>query len=235
MSRKKILSILCATLTISLGALAVDKPILHWDFDDKKDLTFNYGEEVQEFSTREKVTGTEFEITGLPRYVPGVSGAAMKFDGFSSQVQGVAQPTDDEEVPMPPNISIEAWISLGAYPWNWAPILSLGKYEVTGFYFGVDSRGRLGFHMSDATSVWHECNSALDPDTQLGLDIMKWYHVAATFTPGEGSAIYINGELAGTYDDFTFDYGIVYSDIALVVWLKVKADDTTKIVLTPTE
>jgi hypothetical protein len=46
MNRKKILSILCATLTISLGALAADKSILHWDFDDKKDLSFQYGEEV---------------------------------------------------------------------------------------------------------------------------------------------------------------------------------------------
>ena len=213
MSQSQKLIVLCAVLGISIAAYAADTPVLHWDFDDTKDLTFEYGERVREGTTREQITKTDFDITGLAKYVPGVSGSAMKFDGFSSQVQGVANATDDEESPMPESLTIEAWISIGAYPWNWAPILSLGKYQVTGFYFGIDSRGRLGFHMSDATSVWHECNSTLDTDTHLGLEIQKWYHVAATFSPKGGSAIYINGELAATYNDFTFDYGVVYSDL----------------------
>jgi hypothetical protein len=67
--------------------------------------------------------------------------------------------------------------------------------------------------MSDATSIWHECNSQLDPQTNLGLDIQKWYHVVGTYSPENGLALYINGELASTYTDFTFDYGIAYSDM----------------------
>jgi hypothetical protein len=120
---------------------------------------------------------------------------------------------EDDGFRMPRDISMEAWISIGAYPWNWAPILTAGKYKITGFYFGVDSRGRLGFYMSDATSVWHECIGDIDSKTQLGMDIQKWYHVVGTYSPKEGMAIYINGELAGTYNNFTFDYGIAYSDM----------------------
>jgi hypothetical protein len=71
----------------------------------------------------------------------------------------------------------------------------------------------LGFHVSDATSVWHECNSNVDPKTRLGMDLKKWYHVVGTYRPQDGLAIYINGELAGTYNNFDFDYGIAYSDI----------------------
>jgi|GEM_PF-6121518 len=86
----------------------------------------------------------------------------MKYDGLSSYIEGGVTEAGEEEPEMPENISIEAWISLGAYPWNWAPIITIGKYKITGFYFGIDSRGRLGFHISDATSVWHECNSEFD-------------------------------------------------------------------------
>lgn len=207
-----------ALLGLPLMAAASDDLILHWDFDDEKDLSFEYGakEPGQEHShaTKERLTDTDFDITGLTKYVPGVNGSALKFDGFSSLVRGGTFGNgDDEEGPMPRSFTIESWIAIGAYPWNWAPILTLGKYQVTGFYFGIDSRGRLGFHMSDATSVWHECNSTSDPDTQLGMDLQKWYHVTATFDPSTGSAIYINGELEGTYNDFTFDYGVVYSNI----------------------
>ena len=198
---------------------------LYWDFNDKKEipnLNIDQSEEEEEVplvSTKELVSSSNFEIHGLAKYVEGVKGTAMKFDGFSSHINGWPELPEvyDEEGyetdPMPEEISIEAWVAIGAYPWNWAPILSIGKYKITGFYFGIDSRGRLGFHMSDATSVWHECNSEIDPQTNLGLDLQKWYHVVGTYSPENGLAVYINGELANTYKDFTFDYGIVYSNM----------------------
>jgi len=117
--------------------------------------------------------------------------------------------------PLVPNesITVEAWIALGSYPWNWAPIITIGRYKVTGFYLGVDSRGRLGFHMSDATSVWHEANSDLNKKTRLGMELMQWHHVVGTYDAQKGLAVYIDGKLEGTYNDFQFDYGIVYSDM----------------------
>ncbi len=211
--------IACAT------SFCQDDYFLYWDFNDKKEIpNLNVDmsedeEEVPLVSTREIVSNSGFEIHGLAKYVDGVQGTAMKFDGFSSYISGMPDLPEvlDEEgyeiSPIPEEISIEAWIALGAYPWNWAPIITLGKYKITGFYFGIDSRGRLGFHMSDATSVWHECNSIPDPQTKLGLDIQKWYHVVGTYSPENGLAVYINGELANTYTDFTFDYGIAYSNL----------------------
>ncbi len=197
---------------------AQDDVIFWWDFDDKKEIIdpslLGEGENVETF-TSEKVFGDQYEIVGLGKYVPGVKGAAFKFDGFSSYIEGAPdfEEMDDEGPEFPSEITVETWVALGAYPWNWAPILTIGKYKVTGFYFGVDSRGRVGFHMSDATSVWHECNSKTDQTTKLGLELNKWYHVAATYSPTEGIKLYLNGELANTYNDFTFDYGIAYSQI----------------------
>ena len=177
MVEKQLLLVFCCLFILSSTALCREKLVLHWSFDDSKDINFRYGRRVPRVSTKEAITGTNFRVNGLAKYVPGVSGSAMKFDGFSSYVQGVPGVRGDEEeegLEVPREISIEAWISLGAYPWNWAPILTVGKYKITGFYFGVDSRGRLGFHMSDATSVWHECNSKIDSKTKLGMDIKKW-------------------------------------------------------------
>ncbi|MEE9463466.1 MAG: LamG domain-containing protein, partial [Bacteroidales bacterium] len=190
---------------------------LLWDFNDTKKIMDPADEdpwlEVPKQSTREKVKGDLYEITGLGKYVPGVKGNAFKFDGFSSYIEGVPDfKIEDEEIVFPDQITVESWVALGAYPWNWAPILTIGKYKVTGFYFGVDSRGRLGFHMSDATSVWHECNSKINTETGLGMDLGRWHHVVATYSPEEGIKIYLDGKLENSYNDFTFDYGITYSD-----------------------
>jgi len=208
------------TITVSAFPGVSNDPILYWKFDEgmiSKPLSNE--KQTKGLVTIESITGTTFKVTGLAKYVPGVSGSAIKFDGFSSYVEGVPEfqkkqvEEDESELDIPREITIEAWVALGAYPWNWAPILTIGKYKITGFYFGIDSRGRLGFHMSDATSVWHECNSKLNVDTKLGMELKKWYHVAGTYSPEKGLAIYINGKLAGTYNNFDFDYGIVYSNL----------------------
>lgn len=150
-----------------------------------------------------------YKSVGKGHTVPGVNGKAYKFDGFSSYLEDKSL----VEKNIPRSFSIEAWVSLGAYPWNWAPIVTIGKYKVTGFYFGVDSRGRIGFQLSDATSVWHSCISELNPETKLGMELGKWYHVVGTYTPAEGMAVYVNGKLSGTYNDFEFKYGVRYSKL----------------------
>ena len=78
-----------------------------------------------------------YKSVGKGHAVPGVIGKAYKFDGFSSYLED--RSLTNKEIPR--SFSIEAWVSLGAYPWNWAPIVTIGKYKVTGFYFGIDSFG----------------------------------------------------------------------------------------------
>jgi hypothetical protein len=159
-----------------------------------------------------------YQTGGLIKFVPGVIGNAIKLDGFSSFIDVI--PTNQNPAGgerklfnLPRKISIEAWVALGAYPWNWAPVLTMGKYKITGFYFGIDSRGRVGFHMSDATSIWHECNSKLNQGTKLGLELKKWYHIVGTYDAETGLAIYINGKPENTYTDFIDKRRIVYSDV----------------------
>lgn len=182
-----------------------DNIFTRWTFDSPE----KRGDYIT--SVKEEIRGSEYIIGGLTKIVPGVKGSAVQFDGFSSYIETGEESEFPEELPR--ELSVEAWISLGAYPWNWAPIITIGKYEITGFYFGIDSRGRLGFFMSDGTNVWHECRAKIDPKRKLGLKLREWYHVAATYSPANGIKLYINGELVDEYNDFTFDYGIVYSEL----------------------
>ncbi|MEM8565734.1 MAG: LamG domain-containing protein [Bacteroidota bacterium] len=215
MTLKLTLSI-CLFILLSVSASGQKDVLFHWSFDDKKEVldpAYLDDGEYEVPATMESSEGDPYSIYGLGKFVPGVKGSAFKFDGFSSYIEGVPTELDEEEPFLPRSITVESWVSLGAYPWNWAPILTVGKYKVTGFYLGIDSRGRVGFHMSDATSVWHECNSSLTNEGKLGLDLNKWYHIAATYDPSVGIKLYINGELVSIYTDFNFDYGIAYSQV----------------------
>ncbi len=213
---KSILASLLLFLTsLILYAQKDDDVVFWWDFNDSKEVMDpSFGEDEESQKTVERIKADNYDLVGLGKYVPGVVGSAFKFDGFSSYIEGTPSFSEEEDEPLiPREITVEAWVSLGAYPWNWAPILTIGKYKVTGFYLGVDSRGRVGFHLSDATSVWHECNSTINPQTKLGLELNQWYHIAATYSPEDGISLYVNGELQNTYNDFTFDYGVAYSQI----------------------
>jgi hypothetical protein len=197
-----------------------NRVLFWWDFDDPKGNTENVDNNAKQDKTTASQSGyTKYTVGGLAKYVPGVKGTAIKFDGFSSFIDVIPPDPENKNYPdfkmfkLPRQISFEAWLSLGAYPWNWAPVLTMGKYKITGFYLGVDSRGRVGIHISDATSIWHECNSKLNPDTKLGLELRKWYHIVGTYSQTEGLAIYVNGKLENRYNDFIDHRGIAYSDL----------------------
>ena len=97
--RKVFLAFFCLFI-LSSTRLCQGKPVFHWSFDDEKDLSFSYGDDMPRASTEEVITGADYSIRGLAKYVPGVSGSAMKLDGFSSYVEGrpeLSRRGDDEE------------------------------------------------------------------------------------------------------------------------------------------
>ena len=65
-----------------------ENPVYYWSFDDTKELEIPWGVEgkgeiIIPGSTREEVSGVDYDIRGLAKYTTGVSGSAIKFDGFS--------------------------------------------------------------------------------------------------------------------------------------------------------
>ena len=80
-----------------------------WTFDEK------VGESVHD-----KVTGTGDPISGNFRVVEGVSGKAIKFDGYTTVITRNAEGAPA----LSGAFTIEAWVAIAAFPWNWCPVVS---------------------------------------------------------------------------------------------------------------
>lgn len=187
-----------AVVALSCTAISTEAQepgtIARWGFD-----------RVVEGKTPELVSGIEDEVEGNYRLMSGIRGEALVLDGYTTCVVRSA----DLAPEMAGDFTIEAWIALGAYPWNWAPIaarentVSLNSNldavcwpeDITinspraGFFFGVGPQGQLGLHMG--AGEWRVIESGAP------IPLRKWTHVAATFTRGEGVALYMDGERTG--------------------------------------
>jgi hypothetical protein len=165
---------------------AVVEPIVWWRFDE--------GEGEQ---TTESVSKYTDDIAGDKSiWAAGVSGSALVFNGWSSVVSLPAEKAPflyrrfNREVDTE-QFSLEAWVAIKAYPWNWAPIVQQCDWGKNGYFLGVDYFGHLGFKMASG-GAWFDLVS-----TRV-LPRNRWVHVAATYERASGMMyIYIDGEKAG--------------------------------------
>jgi hypothetical protein len=162
-------------------------PAAWWGFDEgKKDAVID------------SVSGTQDRIDGNFKYVRGVRGKAVKFDGFTSRIVRKAS----EAPRLDDSFTIEAWVALGAYPWNWCPIVSEAEHGERGYYFGIDSQGRFGMGVR-VGEEWVECKSEVREElkgkvgAKVDLELRRWYHVAGVYESGEGIRIYKDGKEVG--------------------------------------
>ncbi len=174
------------------------KPIAWWKFEKSDIKTVN-----QAFESVSLMIDT---IRGNSKYVEGVSGTALKFDGFTSSIVRKAP----EAPQIAESFTFEAWIAIAAYPWNWIPIVaqentrSLNSNEdricwpqdisltspKDGYYFGINGRGQLGLHLG-VNGEWHVCQ------TKIRIPLKKWTHVSAFYDSEYGILLYINGKKSG--------------------------------------
>ena len=91
------------------------------------------------------------ELRGFHKYVDGVAGKALRFDG---QTTAVVRPA----AKMPRiggAFSVEAWVALQTYPWTWCAIANQEKDRRAGYFFGVDPEGRFGLQVA-SSGGWQE-------------------------------------------------------------------------------
>jgi hypothetical protein len=132
----------------------------------------------------------------------GVSGTALAFDGYHSAVRFPKADTPKIE----DRLTLESWVVLGAYPWNWAPLIHQSTMDVgpieqgvydeqgkrfdrkpgRGYYLGVDGYGYPIFAV-DGKEV----------KSSIKLSTYRWTHLAATYDAGK-MTIYVDGKPYGT-------------------------------------
>jgi len=141
-------------------------------------------------AARDSVRGTNDVIKGIFKHVDGLSGHALRFDGETTSITQPAQ--DSPEIS--DAFSVEAWIAVSTYPWNWVPIVDQSHIERgrngSGYWVGVDAFGHLGMQVS----VNGKFETVTSKDS---LPLKKWSHIAATYANGKGLRIYIDGKVVG--------------------------------------
>ena len=104
----------------------------------------------------ESVSGGHDAILNHHRWVTGVHGSALKFDGFTTLIE---RPAD--AIPhLDRHFSVEAWVAIQAYPWNWVALVDQENDHQGGYFFGIDSRGRLSLQLS-VWGDWETCVSQI--------------------------------------------------------------------------
>ena len=159
-------------------------PRYHWDL-----------EKINGRTVTEQMAATADTLEGNYTTVKGVKGNAIRLDGYTTVIRnrrGKGSVSGG-------SITTEAWIALGAYPWNWCPVVAQqmdvagGKENHGGFSMEVGPRGELGL------KIFIEGNEILCVSEKFALGLFEWTHVAATYQEGSGVKIFINGQAAGSY------------------------------------
>ena len=172
----KVAAVWAFLLTAPAGLPAQDQGLVAWwKFDEGAGNT-----------ALETVSRRSDQILNHFQWVRGAEGTGLKFDGFTTVVARAAKDTPHFDA----GFTIEAWIALQAYPWNWVAIVDQEKDQKAGYFFGVDSRGRLGLQ-AEVRGDWERCTS----DVQLPLG--QWIHVAGIYDPKAGMKLYVSGKPAG--------------------------------------
>ncbi|MBM3309981.1 MAG: LamG domain-containing protein [Candidatus Aminicenantes bacterium] len=166
-----------AALVLAVGASAESEPSpqVSYPLDEVKDGT-----------VLDAVSGKADALSGNFRLIRGLAGRAVKFDGFTTLVRKKAA-----DVPaLTGAFTVEAWVALGAYPWNWCGVIGQQTERKAGYALEVGPLGECGFRVF-AGGEWRECVS------EAKIPLRAWTHLAGTFDRNRGLALYLDGKPAG--------------------------------------
>ncbi len=171
-----VLVAICSLICVPTLVLAQSsRPVAEWSFNESSGQV-----------AHDSVSGNDDAIGGLFKRVSGVSGNGLRFDGESTVItrgyKGVPQTSA--------GVTLDAWVVVNTYPWNWVPIVEQRREEQAGYSFGIDSFGHLGLKVAVNGQWW-----SLISKSQLQLK--KWVHIAGTYDPARGMAIYQDGKAVG--------------------------------------
>jgi hypothetical protein len=133
--------------------------------------------------TRESVSGKMDPLEGYAERAPGIRGDGLRLDGFTACLRAPGA----DRVVTADEITVEAWIALGEYPWNWCPILTSENDEVKGYRLMIGPLGQASLECA-VGGQWLACTSERD-----AIPLRTWMHVVGVYRAGSEMALYING------------------------------------------
>ncbi len=153
-------------------------------------LRFSF-DQISGDATINGADGKYYPISGNETIIQtGVIEKAIEMDGYYSGIKSrdLLKNFDLDE------FTLEGWIALSAYPFDWAPIIQQSDWGDAGFYLGIDQDGHAGFHVR-LDDQWL---SVLQSDS---IELRKWSHIMATFSAkNQWIQLYVNGKLVNELD-----------------------------------
>jgi len=169
---KTVLFLFLLTAGGGLAATGSIAPLISWDFE--QDLALAGAGEPS-------VSGSG---QGTITYAPGVRGRALVLDGQTTRlVRAAAQMPAVKDA-----FTVQAWVALGAYPLNAAPIVDLLDPIAGGFLFGIDAHGRVFLSVRAGDRL--QSLLATSP-----LPLSQWQHVAGVLSPAGDLSVFLNNKL----------------------------------------
>ncbi|MCK4819357.1 LamG domain-containing protein, partial [bacterium] len=177
---KNNLLLLTAISFSSLVATATaENPVAWWEF-----------EKTENRIVYEGISQHPDTIEGNYSFTRGVSGDAIKLDGFTSVIRHPAEASAD----ISGSFSVETWVALGAYPWEWCPVIIQMKENTAGFSFEIGPRGEFGL------KIFISGNLISCISERSAIPLRQWVHIASVYEEEKGICIYLDGVLAGEYN-----------------------------------
>jgi hypothetical protein len=150
------------------------KPIMQWDF-----------ESIRNRNIIEASTNIADTIEGNFEEAAGVTGKGLRLDGFTTRVVR----EDSDLIKPAKEFTIEAWVSLGEYPWNWCPVITTESDEVKGYRLMIGPMGQISLQAAIGEQ-WISCTSSDET-----LPLRKWMHIVGVYSAGKEMKLFVNGEL----------------------------------------
>lgn len=177
---KKMNGIAAFLILMALAASAASQgptPRLSWDFS-----------KMDNRNAIELQSGITDTLEGYFKTASGISGSGLRLDGFTTCLKH-----SDRNLPAPGSeITVEAWIALGNYPWNWCPVLTTENSETKGYRLMIGPHGEVSLQTAIGEQ-WISCTTE-----RLSIPLRKWMHIAGVYRADKDLAVYINGELKAT-------------------------------------
>jgi hypothetical protein len=149
-------------------------PVAWWPLD-----------EIGEEGLADRAGGLTDRLEGHYRLVDGVAGKAVIFDGYTTVLKRAAESAPE----LSDAFTIEAWVAVGAYPWNFVPIVDHGDERLRGYAFELGPRGELSLRVV-VDGRWRTVSSA-----DGAVPLRQWSHLAARYDAQTGLALLVDGEV----------------------------------------
>jgi len=164
-------------LAVCAAKAAAQEPKAFWTF-----------ETLGGSKTPEAVGKAMDTLEGYVEKAPGVRGNGLRLDGFTTCVRAAGP----DRVVTGDEITVEAWIALGEYPWNWCPILTSESDEVKGYRLMIGPLGQASLECAIG-GQWLACTSERD-----AVPLRTWMHVVGVYRAKSEMSLYINGTLVAS-------------------------------------